>query len=642
MSTTTRTIAALARLRTVLPGTRFLKFALVGGSGVVVNEAVTALFLWLLPNLGSLAARANLAVFMGWAVSVLSNYLLNYYWTWRDRTTGSADRQLQLLPRYYTSALAAFFVQLFVVNAFSAVSGWSTGLVLWWNLVGIGAGTVVNYIFADQWVFADGTKRGYGLPALLLVLLTAGIKLLAAGSIDLLPDEAYYWEWSRNLAWGYFDHPPMVAWLIALTTPAEGATPLMVRLSGFLASGCISLLVFDLTRRMFDGRTAFWSVVILNTTLLFTVGGLVATPDIPLILLWTLAIYLAWFAIDRDQLSWWLLAGLAAGLALLSKYTAVFLLPAGLIYLLVDKSNRRLLMRPGPYLFAALALAVFLPVIVWNYQNDWLSFRFQFAHGVGGTNRSVGWLLTQFLGGQMALVGPLLFPGLLWAIYYGLRFGQGKSRSNILFLAVISSFVLGLFMLAGLSSRGEANWPAPAYITGFPLLSAVYFATLHRYRSGRWLAGAALGLTVLVSGLALIEMHYQVLPVRPQRHPLARAQGWEQLAREVADQRDRLPDPLPIVTDRYQLSAQLAWHLAGQPLVPCFAPHRRSNQYQLWDTMAGMEGRDLLYVSKSSPLPVEISGYFDDTRLLRSVEITWRGEIIRTVHLYLCTSFHGR
>ena len=132
---------------------RFVKFAIVGLSGVVVNETITGLTLWVGGRINTHILRANLAVFMGWATSVISNFLLNYYWTWKDRPRAHSTKLIKKLGAYYVTATAALIIQATIVNLMAHLFGWQTIRILLYNLLGMAGGTLINYLLADKWVF---------------------------------------------------------------------------------------------------------------------------------------------------------------------------------------------------------------------------------------------------------------------------------------------------------------------------------------------------------------------------------------------------------------------------------------------------------------------------------------------------------
>ncbi len=620
---------------------RLLKFAVVGASGVIVNEVVTMLFLLLLGGVFSQIIRTNASVFMGWFFSVLSNYLLNYHWTWKDRINEGSGSVLSRVHKYYMSAIVAFFVQALTVNVLASFFGWSVSKVLMWNLIGIGGGTIVNFMLADKWVFNNRRATNYGLWAVLFVILLTSIKLFYVQNVGLVADEAYYWEWSRRLALSYFDHPPMVAYLIALTTKLFGDTTTAIRLGAIVLAGATSLLIYDLGRQMLSARTAFAAMAVLNSTLIFFVGSLIITPDTPQIFFWALGINLCWRALHRRNLGHWILGGAAVGLGLLSKYTFVLFIPSLFLFLILSRDDRHWLKKPGPYLMAICAFLVFLPVIIWNYQQNWVSFAFQLNHGLGNTKTaSLRWL-ADFLAGQTAMVSPVLFVAFLGAI--GIEFikGMKSHRKETLFLSTFSAFVFFFFLLISLRSKVEANWPVPAYLTGFLLLSCSYDRNRRKWKYAPLLAGFGVTLSIVITSIALAQVYFPFLPLEAGKNPVARTMGWHQLASRVEAHRSTEGQLLPVVTDRYQYSALLAYYLPDHPETYTLAPHRRAQQYEVWNQYDKLTSQDVLYITNTPAIHCEVKRYFSSTQFLEHVEITWQHKQIRSFYIFRCTGFKG-
>jgi 4-amino-4-deoxy-L-arabinose transferase-like glycosyltransferase len=240
-----------------------------------------------------------------------------------------------------------------------------------------------------------------------LALLTMS-RLALAAWLPLAPDEAYYWIWSRALAAGYFDHPPMVAFWIRAGTWLAGDSALGVRLLGPFSVALGSVLLWDAADRLLPSRNAgMMAVLLLNATLLVGAGAIVMTPDSPLLLFWICAMWAMARIIAGGSGVWWLVVGLFVALAAISKYTAM-LLALG-IGTWVATAGRPWLRRPEPYAGAAVALVIVTPVLWWNATHEWGSFVRQggrFAHWSPG--RAPGYLL-ELLGGQIAIVTPLVF-----------------------------------------------------------------------------------------------------------------------------------------------------------------------------------------------------------------------------------------
>src|ERR1700675_1969217 len=218
--------------------------------------------------------------------------------------------------------------------------------------------------------------------AALVAALTA-LRVIYASQIDLRTDEAYYWTWSKENVLSFLDHPPMIAWFIRFGTAIFGDTSLGVRFAGILAMLVTQLLLADIVRRVtHDVRAVVFAVLMPEAALYYGLLMAKVSPDTAMI---PFAVAMLWALIrlhESGDARWWLAAGLFAGLALLSKFTAVMLAPAVLAFALVPDWRRRWLFSPYPWAAALIAIIVFSPVLIWNGQHDWASFRFQFVRAV--------------------------------------------------------------------------------------------------------------------------------------------------------------------------------------------------------------------------------------------------------------------
>jgi dolichol-phosphate mannosyltransferase len=314
-------------------------------------------------------------------------------------------------------------------------------------------------------------------------------------------DEAYYWQWSRHLAWGYYDHPPMIAYLIASGTRLLGAHELGVRLVPLALALVTAWMIGRLARDYWGtARAGLWAMACALFVPLFAVGGIITTPDVPLLFFWTTALVLALRALRTARVIDWLLAGTAAGLGLLSKYTMVLLFPALLLALLSSGRGRQALKGVGPYVALLSALVVVLPTIFWQFSAGGAGLLFQLQHGLGsGAGGSVeppgvaGF--ARFLASQALLVTPLLFGMLVWALVRAVRGDPGQPplpatsgldrqvlRPFLVYAALVPAAV---FALASFLAESGGNWSAPIYATGFVLLGGE-LARLSARKAARW------------------------------------------------------------------------------------------------------------------------------------------------------------
>jgi 4-amino-4-deoxy-L-arabinose transferase-like glycosyltransferase len=429
-------------------------------------------------------------------------------------------------------------------------------------------------------------------PLDLSVLLLAGaevIWILAAFWIPLFPDEMYYWEWSRHLAAGYFDHPPAIAWLIRGGTLLLGSTAIGIRLPSIIC-GMIAALGVQVCAGEIGGVEAKERAAGIFVALPLLSGVFIlATPDAPLLAAVSWALYAVLRATrpgpaPAASLRWWLIAGALLGAGFLSKYTVV-LVPAGVaLAAALHKPLRQLYATSGPYLALLLAATVIVPLLAWNAGHDWISFRFQLAHGLG-TPRGGSALDREvsFLAGQVALASPILLAMLAWATGKSLR--DGSSPRAVL-LAGVVVFAFAFFAWSASRKPVEANWPALAYPAAIVLLAA---APLER-RGRRWLvAGQALGAGLIVTALLLVAT--PLLTLRQEPEATAQAYGWKEVAAAVAEEAaGALKDSVAVAgggrlffaANRYQDAAALAFYLPGQPEVFALNMGSRPNQYDLW------------------------------------------------------------
>jgi 4-amino-4-deoxy-L-arabinose transferase-like glycosyltransferase len=391
--------------------------------------------------------------------------------------------------------------------------------------------------------------------ALGTVALAVALRLVVAGRLPLVEDEAYYWVWSRHLAWGYFDHPPAIAALVAGGCAILGKTELGVRGLGVLLGGAAMLPLLRFAR---DPLLAAFLVAGLP---LFTLGGLLATPDVPLVAGWSLGLGAALGGR-------WRIAGLALGLAALGKYTAWGFWPLAL--LACPREWRQVVQG------ALLALLVQVPHLAWEADHDWVTVAFQLGHGL---DRPPGGALA-FLGAQVGLAGPLVFVAFAaWCVAQGrvLRdwvAGRGAEPAadggdRVDRLVLFTSLpVLLFFTWAATQGSGEANWAAPAWVGAVVALA----------RARGWVARLAwLGAgTNLVLSALVVRHAFQPLVVVPG-DPTARLGVGRDLAASV-----EAWGVEPVYTSRYQEAALLAWYADLDAVA--LPGVDRPDQYDLWPT----------------------------------------------------------
>ncbi|HZC98420.1 MAG TPA: glycosyltransferase family 39 protein, partial [Bradyrhizobium sp.] len=390
------------------------------------------------------------------------------------------------------------------------------------------------------------------------------MRLIYAQVTDLRTDEAYYWTWSKEGALSFLDHPPMIAWFIRFGTAIFGDTNLGVRFAGILAMLVTQLLLADIVRRVtHDFRAIVFAVLMPEAALYYGLLMAKVSPDTAMI---PFAVAMLWALVrlsESGNAHWWLVAGLFAGLALLSKFTAVMLLPAVLAFLLVPDWRRRWLLSPYPWLAALLALIVFLPVLIWNHQHDWASFKFQFVRAVATHDlsfRTVG----EFLGLQLGLVGFVLLPVVLSGVTLTAWRGYRGREPVAILLSTAVLVPFGYFFWKSLTLRVGDTWPMFLWPAGFAA-TAINFTMLPREGWADWIVKSTLwwARVAVISGIAFVVgvfFYYAAAPwnLIGRTDPVGGEAGYQQVAERAQDQLQKTGATWIATTD-YRTCAMLRW-----------------------------------------------------------------------------------
>jgi 4-amino-4-deoxy-L-arabinose transferase-like glycosyltransferase len=389
------------------------------------------------------------------------------------------------------------------------------------------------------------------------------LRLAVAAIAPLAPDEAYYWVWSRALAVGYPDHPPMVALWVRAGTALAGDTRLGIRLLGPLAVAVASVLLADAGDRLLPGRRAgLLAAALLNATLLLGVGAVVMTPDTPLLFFWTCCVWALARRLRGGGATWWLAAGLFAGLAMASKYTAAFLWLGIALWLLATPSVRGQLLRPAVWLGALLGGAVFLPVVLWNAEHGWASFARQGGRVAEWQPASAIRFIGELIGGQIGLATPLVFVLFAGGVASAARLAWRTRDPVWTLLAALTLPATLVFAQHAIGDRVQGNWPAIIYPA-----AAIAAAGL-RGRPWQRLQGPALALGFAVTLIVYLQAGVAPVSLPVRLDPIAlRLAGWDTLAARIADVRQQAGADF-VAADQYGVAAELALGLPpGIPVI---------------------------------------------------------------------------
>jgi 4-amino-4-deoxy-L-arabinose transferase-like glycosyltransferase len=478
--------------------------------------------------------------------------------------------------------------------------------------------------------------------------LLVGVALFRAAYLwmfpfDLVGDEAYYWDWGRQLDWGYFSKPPGIAWLMALAGFLGGNTPEGLRLFAVLLGTGGLALFFLLGRRLFDERVAFWACLATLATPGNTALNVLLTIDAPLVFCWIGALYCFWRLCEEPrQPPLGIVLALIGflGCGALSKQMMLVFYPLGVLFLLTDKDLRGLLRSPWLWLGSLAGFAFLLPPLLWNAANDWITFRHT-SHHFEGDALTIGRVLKnsgEYLGTQLGILTPVTWSlTMLLAVAGVRRFSSWPREAR--FLWIFSAPALLVVALMSLRQGINPNWPAVYYAAGFLLVAGWWSGKVSIGSADRWRnwfkPGVAVGAGLVLFALFLPVIIWVTGLRGSDVDPFRRLNGWSALAAEVQAVRgagDFSEDFLLTVGHRYNTS-QLAFYLPDQPTVFRWPnrPGRIESQYELWglpgERFTGKKGlivaHEDVFKREKGNLPATLVEHF---------EVIWEGPEI-TVEL---------
>jgi hypothetical protein len=486
------------------------------------------------------------------------------------------------------------------------------------------------------WVERDiGAARPYAVWMLAIVAAITALRLvwLALQPADLFPDEAQYWVWSQSLALGYYSKPPLVAWLIALTTGLFGDSEFAVRLSAPLLHAGAAVFVYGIGARLYDQRVGFWSALTYASLPGVSVSAFIISTDAPLLLFWAAALYAFVRAREEGGRGWWVTIGMAAGLGLLAKYAMVYWLLSALGFVLVFPAERRHL---RPLLAAAgIALLIYLPNFWWNWSNGFVSYLHTRDNAALSGPLFHPDAFIEFCASQFGVFGPLLFAGLILLIATWRGLAEPRARLLAAFILPTLAMMLGVSLL----SRAHANWAAPTYVAATVLVVAWALQ-----RGWRGLIAVSIALHLAAVGLLFTGREALAafgLDVPAQYDPLRRVRGWRELGAEVGKELAAHPG-LTLFADDRELLAALIYYIRPHPLdaVKWKVTSRIQDQWDLTNGLGKRLGDSFLLVSEHE-LINEMEPSFAAIERLRPVVIALGPGAARTYTLYVARGFKG-
>ena len=477
----------------------------------------------------------------------------------------------------------------------------------------------------------NGVKLLLGLTAALLAWRFWVIQQLG---ITLYIDEAQYWTWAQQLDWGYFSKPPGIAGLIALSTSLFGDGILGVKALAMFCYPLAAAACWAIARRLYDARTAFWSALAVLTLPMFSWLGLFVSTDALLTLFWSLALLAYLRALDSDAWADWLLLGVVCGLGLLSKYTMAAWLAAAFLHLIAFHRTR--LSTAKPWAAAGLALLMLSPNLYWNFTHDFPTLRH--TADITVNKKAGGGLaaLGEFWAAQWISFGPVL-GSVFFIVLLQVKKSWRDERSRLLLW-----FTLPLWAIVSaqaMKSSANANWAAPAFA---PVVIAIVAWLLQREKKRLLIAALALNLLLVGVVYHWPNLLLAVNVENPAKmSPFTRAQGWDELGRQLKPVIQAHPGTVLIADNRTLLAHMLYELRAIKPPAASWNPSgMASDHYKLTTDLRPWIGKDAILITQDPPGD-DFNQHFASIEQLPTLSAPLDAQSTRNLDVYLLRGFKG-
>ncbi|MGV6801402.1 MAG: ArnT family glycosyltransferase [bacterium] len=450
-------------------------------------------------------------------------------------------------------------------------------------------------VLTQNWSLTDKITYQNGFFLIVGILTFVRIFVLIFSQINLGPDEAQYWWWSQTPDFGYFTKPPMIAWLIGLTSSVFGDAEWAIRLSSPILVTLTSLLIYASANYLYDQRTAFWAGlmwIIMPAILLGT--GIIST-DIPLLFFWSVGLYAFIRLADSGNVFYALLLGAALGFGMLSKYAMIYF-PLGVACAFALSPYARQSLRLVNLLLAGLiAGLIFAPNIVWNMQHDFQTLSHTSANANWGGQLFQISELGDFLGSQFMVIGPFLFAYFIWALFRLKKrhhqAGRDWDKDKLLLAFAIPPLLI--ISVQAFISRAHANWAIAAY----PSLIILLTVWIIRAQRSSLLKLSALFHASLAGLLMYGAMHLSFLDQLGMSNSLKRVRGWEEQAAQIAHYAKDYP---AIVADDREMMGDLLYYMRDYD-IPIYAWDMNriiDNHYEAFQKFQPTKYETALFISK--------------------------------------------
>lgn len=424
-----------------------------------------------------------------------------------------------------------------------------------------------------------------------IILLFTILRLILSLMMGLMPQDAYYYYYSTHLSLSYFDHPPMIAYMLKFFTLLLGKSVVTLHLADFIVTSLTLFIFYRFLQGILRGEDLRKAFILIATTPLITVLSINSTPDVPLLFFWALSLLVIQRAIKSNKTFNWILSGILVGLTFDSKYTGLFAWGGVVLFFLLSKNHRKKILSFQFLLFTLFFVITSLPVVIWNIDNHFISFKYQSTQRAASID-SFHFKPLLFLGSfgsQLMLVLPVFYLMIFKAAYKLFRkwiVGVHLDEQD-LFAASFSLPIILFFTFISFFYWVKINWMMPAFLSA-AILTVKYFKT---WKAIYW----QIALSVLIHLLAIIEIGF--MPV--QVHSDDTWWGWKQLAERVASIHQQHPNDFLFSDDSYKTAAVLNFYLPEKVYAGNII-EQDAYQFALNDTaLHALSNKNAIYITSS-------------------------------------------
>lgn len=624
------------------------RFIAVGILGVVIDALFFQLFLSKQWSISS----AHISSFF---IAAAFNYIFNSIWSFKY-VHDSFSSWLTKAIKYIYFGLIALTIRGGVLAILINLLNISPSIAIYPAII---AAALVNYFGASFIVFPADTNKDFKYSSInwrVMAIAATGFMLLLRflylGSTELIPDEAYYWNYKEHLSIGYLDHPPMVAWLIWLGTSVFGDNEFGVRIFSYLCGIATLYFVYQLSALVFDKTSAYISLLLTSIIPFSAATGFLATTDALQVTLWAACLYFIAKIVLKNSSFSWISLGLCIGLGMLSRYSMALIALSVVIFLFVNPPSRQWWKQPILYIAGIISLLIFSPTIYWNAQNEWSSFLFQTTRRLDrSTEFSTHYLPLHII----ILLSPfiLLFIVNAYKHLSSLLSESIKQSSELKtyqqYFVIFTLVPLAVYVYFSLTHYPRFHWTAPIWLIAIPLMSYALSPTsnfVNKALFTKLTLYTAAVLCLMYGGL----LHYAALglPIKTSTH-ITNHYFWKQAATELNTIEKQLTKetgqkPLIVGLSKWSIASSLRFYDSDKQvnnIVSRNAVGRTASMYEQWTIPNEWNGHPVIFVAfneKELNTP-EITRHAINLRPTDNIDIQINNNKLRELHYRIAEQY---